>query len=417
MVSPFLRMRSISIGVKQIVSASILLAALGYFVDIYDLILFSIVRVKSLKSLGLMDEQLLSQGVFLINMQMGGMLLGGILWGILGDKRGRLSVLLGSIFLYSVANIANGLVSGVSGYAFWRFCAGVGLAGELGAGITLVSEVMSKETRGYGTMIVAVVGILGAVLAALIGDLFDWRVAYFVGGMMGLGLLLLRLKACESGMFEGLQQHNVKRGSFFLIFKTMNNTFRYLCCILIGVPLWFVIGILVTFSPEFGKALGMSEVPKASTAVMCAYIGLSLGGLASGCLSQFFKNRRGITAVFMGLNACFMLFYLFYRQPSMGIFYMSCLGLGFASGYWALFVTIAAEQFGTNIRSTVATTVPNFVRGAVVPLTLSFQYFKNQYGVIEGASIVAMVCVVMAFAALFGLQETYGKQLDYVELD
>lgn len=410
-------MRSTYIKSKQIVSASILLAALGYFVDIYDLILFSIVRVKSLKSFGLMDEQLLSQGVFLINMQMGGMLIGGILWGILGDKKGRLSVLLGSIFLYSVANIANSLVGGMSGYALWRFLAGVGLAGELGAGITLVSEVMSKETRGYGTMIVAVVGILGAVLAALIGDLFDWRVAYVIGGLMGLGLLLLRWQACESGMFEGLLQHHVKRGSFLLIFKTMKNTLRYVCCIFIGVPLWFVIGILVTFSPEFGKALGMSEIPKASTSVMCAYIGLSLGGLASGCLSQVFKNRRGITAIFMGLNVCFMLFYLFYRQPSLGIFYMSCLGLGFASGYWALFVTIAAEQFGTNIRSTVATTVPNFVRGAVVPLTLSFQYLKDHYGAIEGAFMVAMVCVLLAFVALFGLQETYGKHLDYVELD
>ncbi|MBI3602117.1 MAG: MFS transporter [Candidatus Omnitrophica bacterium] len=409
--------RSFVISPKQVISASILIAALGYFVDIYDLILFSIVRIKSLKGLGLPDDQLLPQGVFLINMQMGGMLLGGILWGILGDKKGRLSVLLGSIFLYSIANIANGLVHSVGSYAFCRLIAGIGLAGELGAGITLVSEVMSKEARGYGTMMVAVIGILGAVLAALIGDLFDWRLAYFVGGIMGLGLLLLRIRASESGMFKGMKHTKVKRGALGLIFKSSGNTIRYLCCIFIGVPLWFVIGILVTFSPEFGKALGMIEIPKASTAVMCSYIGLSLGGLASGCLSQILKNRRGVTAVFMALNAAFMLFYLFYRSPSSGIFYMSCLGLGFASGYWALFVTIAAEQFGTNIRSTVATTVPNFVRGAVVPLTMSFQFLKNQFGIIEGALIVASVCVVMAFAALFGLQETYGKQLDYVELD
>lgn len=406
---------SSAVNSKQIVSVSILIAALGYFVDIYDLILFSIVRIKSLHGIGISEDQLLPQGVFLINMQMGGMLLGGILWGILGDKKGRLSVLLGSIFLYSIANIANGFVHSVESYGIWRFLAGVGLAGELGAGITLVSEVMSKETRGYGTMIVAVVGILGAVLAALIGDMFDWRVAYFVGGGMGLGLLFLRIKASESGMFVDIKDQVLKKGSFFLIFKTWSSTLRYLCCILIGLPLWFVVGILVTFSPEFGKALHMVEIPKASTAVMCAYIGLSLGGLVSGCLSQLFKNRRGVTAIFMGLNAVFILFYLFYPHPTTGVFYMTCLSLGFASGYWALFVTIAAEQFGTNIRSTVATTVPNFVRGSVVPLTLSLQFFKTIYGIVDGTLIVAAICVLFAFVALFGLQETYGKSLDYVE--
>jgi MFS transporter, putative metabolite:H+ symporter len=400
---------------KQMVSGSILLAALGYFVDIYDLILFSIVRIKSLQGIGVPESELLSQGVFLINMQMGGMLLGGILWGILGDKKGRLSVLLGSIFLYSFANIANGMVQNIESYAFWRFVAGVGLAGELGAGITLVSEVMSKETRGYGTMIVSVVGILGAVVAALIGDLFDWRIAYYIGGAMGLALLLLRIKASESGMFKGIKEQALKKGSFLLIFKSSKSTLRYICCILIGLPLWFVIGILVTFSPEFGKALKMVDIPKAGTAIMCSYIGLSLGGLASGCLSQLFKNRKGITAIFMGLNAVFILFYLYFPSPSSGIFYMTCLALGFASGYWALFVTIAAEQFGTNIRSTVATTVPNFVRGSVVPLTLSFQALKDQFGIIDGTIIVAVVCVVIAFVALLGLEETYGKSLDYVE--
>jgi MFS family permease len=400
---------------KKIVSASILIAALGYFVDIYDLILFSIVRVSSLKSLGLSGDELLTQGVFLINMQMGGMLIGGILWGVLGDKKGRLSVLLGSIFLYSLANVANGFVHSVSAYAFWRFVAGIGLAGELGAGITLVSEVMSKENRGYGTMIVSVVGILGAVVAALIGDMFNWRVAYIIGGFMGFGLLFLRIKASESGMFEGIKDKAYKKGSFLLIFKSRKNILKYLCCIMIGVPLWFVVGILVTFSPEFGKAFKMIEIPKASTAVMCAYIGLSLGGLASGCLSQFFKNRLGVTAWFTALNMFFIVFYLFYPMPNLSVFYASCFALGFASGYWALFVTIAAEQFGTNIRATVATSVPNFVRGSVVPLTLSFQYLKNHYGIIEGTFIVAVVCVGVALLALLGLEETYGKSLDYLE--
>jgi MFS transporter, putative metabolite:H+ symporter len=396
-------------------NASILLAALGYFVDIYDLILFSIVRVKSLVSLGVPESELMSQGVLLLNMQMGGMLVGGIIWGMLGDKRGRLSVLLGSIFLYSTANIANGFVHSVESYAFWRLIAGIGLAGELGAGITLVCEVMSKETRAYGTTIVATVGILGAVLAALVGDMFDWRTAYFVGGGMGICLLLLRIKVSESGLFKKAEHSNVKRGSLAIIFKSWPSALKYLRCILIGLPLWFVVGILVTFSPEFGKALGMSQIPSAGKAVMFAYIGLALGDLISGCLSQVFKSRKKVAAAFMLLNGVFMAVYLYTGAHSVGAFYTICLALGFASGYWALFVIIAAEQFGTNIRSTVATTVPNFVRGSVVPLTLSFQYIKGQWGVIHAGAMIGLFCVLIAFWALSGLVETHGKDLDYCE--
>ncbi|MBI4308848.1 MAG: MFS transporter [Candidatus Omnitrophica bacterium] len=399
---------------KRMVNTTILLAALGYFVDIYDLILFSIVRVKSLKALGVPDTELLSQGVLLLNMQMGGMLLGGILWGMLGDKRGRLSVLLGSIFLYSIANIANGFVDSVGAYAVLRLLAGIGLAGELGAGITLVSEIMSKETRGYGTAIVATVGILGAIAAALIGDLFDWRAAYFIGGGMGVGLLLLRIKAGESLMFQKARDQK-QRGGLLRIFKSASNIWKYARCILIGVPLWFVVGILITFAPEFGKALGMKEVPSAGKAVMFAYIGLAVGDLTSGFLSQIWGSRKKIAAAFMALNAVFMLMYLLARAPSLNMFYIMCLSLGFASGYWAVFVTIAAEQFGTNVRSTVATTVPNFVRGAVVPLTLSFQSLKGIYGTINGALIVAVFCVGAAFWALINMEETHGKDLDYLE--
>lgn len=397
------------------VNSAILIAALGYFVDIYDLILFSIVRVKSLKSIGVLDPDLLSQGVLLLNMQMIGMLLGGILWGILGDKRGRLSVLLGSIFLYSAANIANGFVTNVPMYAALRFIAGIGLAGELGAGITLVSEAMPKELRGYGTLIISVVGVLGAVVAAMVGDLFDWRVAYFAGGVMGIGLLLLRIKASESSMFGSIKAHTAKRGSLTLIFKSWSNSLKYLNCILIGIPLWFVIGILITFSPEFGKALGMTEIPTAGHAIMYTYIGISLGSLFSGCLSQWLASRKIVTAIFMALNAIFIGIYLLNTHPSLGFFYITCLLLGIACGYWALFVTIAAEQFGTNIRATVATTVPNFVRGAVVPVTLSFQYLKSTIGIINSAEVIGFCCVAVAFGALTGLEETHAKDLNYIE--
>lgn len=400
---------------KQVIKASILLAALGYFVDIYDLILFSILRIKSLKAIGVAPEQLLEQGVLVLNAQMSGMLLGGILWGILGDKKGRLSVLYGSIILYSVANIANGFVQDVPTYAVLRFIAGIGLAGELGAGITLVSEIMSKETRGYGTMIVATVGILGAVMASLVGDLFDWRVAYFIGGGMGIALLLLRLTVYESGMFDALKKHNVKRGTFAIIFRSWSSAWKYVCCILIGVPLWFVVGILITFSPELGKALGMPVTPEPGKAVMFAYIGLALGDCVSGTLSQLIRSRKKVTLMFMGIMALFIATYLLNAGASLGVFYANCLALGFAAGYWAVFVTIAAEQFGTNVRSTVTTTVPNFVRGSVVPVSYAFSQLKGHIGLISSAWVMAGVCLVLAVVALSFLKETHGKDLDYTE--
>ncbi len=401
---------------NSVVMSSVLLAALGYFVDIYDLILFSIVRIKSLKSIGVAPDELLSQGVLVLNAQMTGMLIGGLIWGIWGDKKGRLSVLYGSIILYSLANIANGFVQDVPTYALLRFIAGIGLAGELGAGITLVSEIMPKETRGYGTMIVATIGILGAVVAALVGDLFDWRVAYFIGGALGFGLLLLRLTVYESGMFEAMKNKPMKRGSLKLIFKSWSSAWKYLCCILIGVPLWFVVGILITFSPELGKALGMTVAPEPGKAVMFAYIGLALGDFVSGTLSQIMQSRKKVALIFMVLMAFFITTYLLNKGVSLGVFYANCLALGFSAGYWAIFITIAAEQFGTNIRSTVATTVPNFVRGSVVPVSYAFSQLKTSIGLVNSAFLIAGICLLMACFALFSLKETHGKDLDFMEI-
>lgn len=394
---------------------TVLVAALGYFVDIYDLILFSIVRGKSLASLGLSPAEVLDQGVFVFNMQMIGMLLGGLVWGILGDKRGRLSVLFGSILLYSVANIANGFVHSVGQYAVLRFVAGVGLAGELGAGITLVTEIMGRESRGYGTTIVASIGILGAVVAALIGDSFSWQVAYFVGGGLGLGLLLLRVGLYESGMFEGVKASNVSRGNFFLLFKTWPRAKRYLSIIFMAVPIWYGIGILVTFSPEIAKAMGTAPLPKAGTAVMLAYIGLCVGDLASGALSQFMRSRKKVVGIFMCLTTASIALYFVIGGVSQTVFYVCCVVLGFSAGYWAIFVTMASEQFGTNIRATAATTAPNFVRGAVVLLTLSFKALKVSLGAREAAIAVGVGALLVAAVSLLSLGETFGKDLDFVE--
>ena len=395
--------------------AAVTLAALGYFVDIYDLILFSIVRVASLKDIGVAPENLLDTGLKLINMQMTGMLIGGLLWGILGDKKGRLSVLFGSIALYSVANIANGFVHSVPSYAVLRFIAGIGLAGELGAGITLVCELMSKETRGYGTMVVAGVGIAGGVVAGLVGDFFGWRNAYFIGGAMGLALLTLRVSVYESGIFDKVKNSTVRRGDFFMLFATKDRVLRYLSCIALGVPVWFVIGILATFAPEFGKALEMPVLPTGSRAVMCLYAGCALGDFASGGLSQLLRSRKKAALIFVVATAFSAAVYLNLHAASLGTFYLVCGVLGFFSGYWAIFVTIASEQFGTNIRATATTTVPNFVRGSLVAVSALFQCLKPGQGILGAAAIVGALTFSLALLSLMGLRETFGKDLDYLE--
>ena len=400
---------------RQLLQIPVIVAALGYFVDIYDLLLFSIVRIPSLRYLGVPEEKLLDEGLYLINMQMAGMLVGGILWGVLGDKKGRLSVLFGSILLYSLANIANGLVTSVGQYAVWRFIAGVGLAGELGAGITLVAEILPKEIRGYGTSLVASVGVLGAVLAYFVADWFDWQIAYFIGGGLGLALLLMRVSVFESGIFKNVKEQAVTRGNFFQLFSSRRQFFKYLRCILIGLPIWFVIGFLVSLSPEFGQALGIATPIIAGKAIMCAYIGLSLGDMASGLLSQLIKSRKKVVLIFITLTSLFIALYLFMPFASANVMYLLCGGLGFSIGYWALFVTIAAEQFGTNLRATVATTVPNFVRGSINIITPLFLYFKTQYGIIGSATLVGIITVSIALLALWKLNETFGKDLNFVE--
>ncbi|MFN0257189.1 MFS transporter [Pedobacter ureilyticus] len=401
---------------KKNIFLIILVASLGYFVDIYDLILFSVVRVKSLKDLGVPDDDMLSVGATIINSQMFGMLVGGILWGILGDKKGRLSVLFGSIITYSLANIANGFATTVDQYTIIRFIAGVGLAGELGAGITLVAETMSKKNRGYGTMIVACVGLLGAVMAALISARYTWQTSYFIGGGMGLLLLSLRIGLVESGMFkETTENENIQRGNFFMLFNKWSRFKKYLCCILIGLPLWYIVGVLITFSPEFGKALNATGILDAGKGIMYCYIGISIGDVVAGLLSQLLKSRRKVMFIFLMLTAVSVGIYLYSFGLTPEGFILLSLLLGFASGYWATFVTIAAEQFGTNLRATVTTTVPNFVRGSLIAITTGFQFFKDKLGILEGAMVVGVICIVISLIALSQLKETFSKDLDYVE--
>lgn len=416
--------------ISNVINATVIVAGLGYFVDIYDLQLFNIIGKESIKSaagLNITDEKtvtLLFDNVLFL-WQMAGMLVGGILWGILGDKKGRKAILFGSILLYSLANLANAFVTTLPAYEAVRFLAGLGLAGELGAAITLVSEVMTKENRGYGTMVIVVLGALGAVVAALISKmkltlfgLETWQTAYVIGGSLGLLLLLLRFGTFESGMFERTQKENIRTGNFFMLFNEKERFLKYLSCILVGLPVWYTIGILIKFSgSKFIPLIGISEGKiEPSYPIMFAYIGLSVGDLLSGLFSQWFKNRKKVVVGFLIANFILACVFVFVRNISANSFYFLCFLLGSATGYWALFVTIASEQFGTNIRATATSTVPNFVRGAVIPITLGFSYLAAQWdSTINGALTVGLICTILALLGIFSLKETFGKDLNYSE--
>ncbi|HNF68349.1 MAG TPA: MFS transporter [Chitinophagales bacterium] len=405
-----------------IFNLTVLVAALGYFVDIYDLQLFNLVSKTSLKGIGITDLSLVDYwDVRLFNVQMIGMLVGGIIWGIMGDLKGRKSILFGSILLYSAANILNGFVDNTTQYQVVRFFAGLGLAGELGAAITLVAEIMSKEHRGYGTMLIVSVGALGAVAAFFITSHVDWRVSYYIGGGLGLALLLLRFGTFESTMFDEVKQQNVARGQFLSLFSDRKRFLKYVYCILIGIPVWYCIGVLMKFSERFAKEWGIEMTPEEAiqvrrTAIMLSYIGLCVGDLLSGYLSQVFKSRKKIVMGYLIATVVLALVYLNMKSSSLTLFHIMCFLLGCATGYWALFVTIASEQFGTNIRATVTTTVPNFVRGLVVPLTLSFAGLSVSVGNIQSAMVVGAVSIGIAMIATLSIKETFGKDLNYMEL-
>jgi MFS family permease len=389
--------------------------ALGYFVDIYDLLLFGIIRKASLASLGLTPAEVLSEGEFIISVQMAGLMIGGVIWGVMGDKKGRLSVLFGSIVLYSLANIANGMVQTVEQYAWLRFIAGIGLAGELGAGITLVAELLPKEKRGIGTSLVAGIGLTGAVVAYFISKQFDWRICYYIGGAMGLLLLILRVSVFESTMFKEVKESNVSRGNFFMFFTNKERFSKYIKCILIGLPTWFVIGVLVSFSDKFGTEFGIQEIIEPGKAIMFAYVGISLGDIAIGFISQWLKSRKKALFIFYGLTIISMVFYFLQKDGSADNMYLICAALGFSTGFWAIFVTIAAEQFGTNLRATAATTVPNMVRGALPLIILLFKYLRESTDYVTGGIITAIIIMVITLVAAWFTKETFSKDLKYVE--
>jgi MFS family permease len=403
----------------SVLNLAVVVAALGYFVDIYDLLLFTIVREPSLKALGVTDAGMIAASTKIINWQMIGLLIGGVIWGVMGDKRGRLSVLFGSILLYSVANFITGWVQNLEQYAWARFVAGIGLAGELGAGITLVSELLPKNKRGIGTSLVAGIGLFGAVFAYFIYQYTqDWRLCYKIGGGLGIALLLLRISVAESGMFHTAKATAASRGNFLMFFNDKTRFRKYMLAILIGLPTWYVIGILVNLSNRFATQLYGENKIDSGKAIMYAYVGIAIGDILTGFVSQLFKSRKKTLYLFYLSSIIFIFLFFSPFNTNDSSMYLICGMMGFSTGFWAIFVTMGAEQFGTNLRATAATTVPNMVRGALPLINLMFKgVFQDSWhwSLVKSGIVTGIIVMVIAIVSAYFTEETFHKDLDYLE--
>ena len=403
-----------------IFSLPVIIGALGFFVDIYDLLLFNIVRRASFKDLGVSEAAMKDVGESVLSWQMIGLTIGGILWGIMGDKKGRKNVLFGSILIYSLATIANGFVTSVDQYTLMRFIAGLGLAGELGASITLTSELLPKEKRGIGAAIIATSGVMGTITAYFVYNLSgeNWRLCYFIGGGMGLALLFLRIRVLESGMYDSAKSTKVQMGNFFMFLNNRERFFRYLRAITIGLPVWYVIGVLISFSDEFAKRFGIEgfDQPKA---LMLQYVALAFGDLGAGLFSNYIKSRKKTLFIYYSILSVFI--FLFFALKGGGNafnMYLLCMGLGFGSGISVLYITMSAEQFGTNLRATAAISIPNLVRGFLPLILILFKFLRSEKAFdnyITAAWITGVVIIATGFISVLYTKETFAKELDYVE--
>ncbi|MFD2145193.1 MFS transporter [Mucilaginibacter antarcticus] len=402
---------------NSIFQLAVIVSALGFFVDTYDLLLFAIIRKPSLAALGLSPADIVSDGELLISVQMIGMVIGGIIFGILGDKKGRLKVLFGSILLYSLANIANGMVTTLNQYIVLRFIAGIGLAGELGAGITLVSELLPKEKRSTAAGFIAGFGLFGVVAASIISKMVDWRMCYYIGGVLGLVLLLMRIQVQESSIFKHVQQEaNISKGNFLMFFNNRKRFAKYMRCILIGLPVWYIIGILVTFSDQFAKAMGIEGV-EPGTAIMYLYMAIAAGDFSVGWLSQQLQSRKKTLFIFYGIAMVFTVLYFLQHGGSPGWFYFICAGLGYGAGLNVVYITSSVEQFGTNLRASAGISIPNMVRGTLPLMILFFKFTRELFGsYLTGGWVTGLIIFSIGITAAWLLDETYGKELDFTEV-
>jgi MFS transporter, putative metabolite:H+ symporter len=400
---------------KKHIWLAIIASALGFFVDLYDIIILSIVRSKSLLDMGVAESELLTKGVSLINIQMVGMLIGGFLWGIIGDKFGRLSVLFGSIVLYSAATFANAYATTFDMYMFLRFLAGVGLAGELGAAITLVTEQMPQKYRGIGPAIIGGCGMLGAIAGAYIGGKYSWQFTYQLGGGLGFLLLILRMGVLESGLFNLMKEKTSNKGDLRLLFKNKAYIIKYVSICLLGFPVWYVNGVVMTFTPEIAKAWGMETIPSVSAVFTYYFIGLAFGDLTGGFVSQYLQSRKKTIMLYLSMYAVGAILFFSIGNRSLTLYYGLLLFLGFCVGYSIVLLTLAAEQYGTNIRATVTTSSLNMLRATVIPQTLLFGFLNPIIGTVNSAMVVGVIAILLAYWGLSNLEETFHKDLNYTE--
>ena len=394
------------------------IAAFGYFVDLFDLVLYGVVRVNSLKSIGLSDAQVFTVGGQLLNFQMGGMLIGGFLWGILGDKRGRKEALFGSILIYSLATFLNAYAYDYNSYAFLRFMAGFGLAGELGAAITLVSECVPQKSRGLGSVFVASIGFLGAALSSYVCQVVTWQHAYQLGGALGFVLLAARLGVRESALYleSKDKNHSSSWGSLKLLFLSSGRMKLFALCLFAGVPIWYVAGILSYFAPEFAKELQIQGTVTAGTTILMGYLGAIIGDVACGVTSQVIKSRKKAIMMFMIVGASTALLHpYFIRGASSDAFYFTRFLIGLGNGCFAVLVAWIAELFGTNLRTTATTALTNLIRASVIPLTFSFQYLSPRMGLIPCQWVLGGICFGLAYVCIYFIPETFHRDLKFVE--
>ncbi|WP_214071461.1 MFS transporter [Mucilaginibacter sp. dw_454] len=400
----------------SIFQLAVIVSALGFFVDTYDLLLFAIIRKPSLTALGLSPADIVSKGELLISVQMIGMVIGGVIFGILGDRKGRLKVLFGSILLYSIANALNGMVTNIDQYLILRFVAGIGLAGELGAGITLVSELLPKEKRSTAAGFIAGFGLFGVVAASVISKMVDWRMCYYIGGILGVILLLMRIQVQESKIFKEVQETSISKGNFLMFFNNRRRFSKYMQCILLGLPVWYIIGILVTFSDQFAKSMGISGV-EPGTAIMFLYMAIAAGDFSVGWLSQRLQSRKKTLFIFYAIAVLFTILYFLQHNGSAIWFYVICAGLGYGAGLNVVYITSSVEQFGTNLRASAGISIPNMVRGTLPLMILLFKFLRTLFGnYLIGGWVTGLIIFAIGITAAWLLDETYGKDLDFTEV-
>lgn len=409
---------------EQSIALLILVASLGYFVDAYDLIIASVVRSSAIVELGLAQvgtPEHTKYAQLFEYVQSAGILLGGIIFGVYSDKKGRKKALYYSIAIYSIANILNGLLSASvpfvgTVYCILRFICGFALAAELSIGIVMISETMKAKHRGYGTMIVVSFGILGAVLAAVLFEFIGihWQTLYLIGGIAGVLLLIFRFSVKETNPFLDLENQESERGSWVMIFKNRRLLKILFNAILLGFPIYFFISIPIKFATDYGKELGLTI--KGTIPIIVFYIAMSVSDIIANYLCQLFENRKKVLYFYLGL-CTISVFLLHFYPPTTPeqYFYLFSPLMGFASGYWALLITFTNEQIGTNIRSTYTTAVPNVVRSLFIPIQLLLTVLQPTFGTSTSVFYIGVLAVILALLGLYSLKETWGKNLKFID--